>query len=101
MSTNQDRAAAGAAGIREKLLKGRGDNVSLRDREREYLRALEIRDEKELQKRKIVLALLQQCKDKGLSISDVNDICLWASRQVLTATLRDGLTLGRTDRPGS
>ena len=75
--------------------------MSLSDRERAYLRELKIRDEKELKKRKIVLALLQQCKDEGLSVADVNDICMWARCQALKATLRDGLILEHTDRPGS
>lgn len=75
--------------------------MSLSDRDRAHLHELKIRDEKELKKRKIVLALLRQCKDEGLSVSDVNDICSWARYQVLNATLRDGLTLEHTDRPGS
>lgn len=67
--------------------------MSLSDRERAYLRELKIRDEKELKKRKIVLALLQQCKDEGLSVSDVNDICIRARYHALKASLRDGLTI--------
>ena len=75
--------------------------MSLSDRDRERLYTLKIRDETERKKRKIVLALLQQCKDEGLSVSDVNDICVWARCQALKATLRDGLILEQTDRPGS
>lgn len=75
--------------------------MSLSERDCEHLRELEIRDEKERKKRKIVLALLQQCKDEGLSVADVNDICVWARCQALKATLRDGLILEHTDRPGS
>ena len=75
--------------------------MSLSDRDRERLYTLKIRDETERKKRKIVLALLQQCKDEGLSVSDVNDICVWARCQALEATLRDGLILEQTDRPGS
>lgn len=67
--------------------------MSLSERDCEHLRELEIRDEDELKKRKIVLALLRQCKDEGLSVSDVNDICIRARYHALKASLRDGLTI--------
>lgn len=42
---------------------------------------------------KIVLTLLQQCKDEGLTVSDLKLVCEMASRRVLDATLREGLAL--------
>lgn len=42
---------------------------------------------------KIVLTLLQQCKDEGLTVSDVKHVCDVASGRALDATLHDGLTL--------
>ena len=38
-------------------------------------------------------ALLQQCKDEGMTVNDVADICKWATDKAQQATLRGGLAL--------
>jgi len=51
------------------------------------------KDEIRQRKKKIVLALLQQCKDEGMTVNDVADICKWATDKAQQATLRGGLAL--------
>ena len=51
------------------------------------------KDEIRQRKKKIVLALLQQCKDEGMTVNDVADICNWATDKAQQATLRGGLAL--------
>lgn len=54
------------------------------DRWNEYGKAQCVKDEK---MRKIVLTLLQQCKDEGLTVSDVRRICEMATSAALDTTL--------------
>lgn len=42
---------------------------------------------------KIALALLEQCKSEGLSVSDVEDVCNSMVHHLSSTSLRDGLTL--------
>lgn len=62
-----------------------------------YIEALKRIDEKAAQReirKRIALALLQQCKDEGLTVDEVEMVCQEAVRRVKQATLRDGLTIG-------
>ena len=56
----------------------------------EILKEWKVKEEKE---EKIVLALLKQCKDEGMTVDDVKRICDRAVLKAQKTTLREGLTL--------
>ena len=58
------------------------------------LERLALKEDTKRKKKKVVLALLQQCKDEGMTVEDVEDICKWATYKARQTTLHGGLTLG-------
>lgn len=58
------------------------------------LERLALKEDTKRKKKKVVLALLQQCKDEGMTVEDVEDICKRATYKARQTTLQGGLTLG-------
>lgn len=63
------------------------------DKETKCLADLALRDKRQDHVNKFALALLQQCKDKGLSIREVDTVIEIIKRRITETTLHDGLTL--------
>ena len=59
----------------------------------EELKRVEERAARRETRKKIVLALLQQCKDEGLTVDEVEMLCKEVVIRAKGTTLRDGLTI--------
>lgn len=59
----------------------------------EELERVEERAARRETRKKIALALLQQCKDEGLTVDEVEMLCKEVIIRAKGTTLRDGLTI--------
>lgn len=61
--------------------------------EKAILEGLKIRHKRDKEIKELVLALLQQCKDKNLTMAELERVLSIIKQDAMETTLRDGLIL--------